>query len=111
MKRYRWHLVEGPVSGSAISYVKLGGRKLCLLRYNGIWYATDARCPHANGPLEHGFVSDQGQLVCPWHRYAFDLKTGQCERGGYYIDTYPVREQDTRLFIGLPAPRKWWPWG
>jgi len=38
-------------------------------------YATQAFCPHKQGPLADGFVGN-GRVVCPLHAFHFDLKTG-----------------------------------
>jgi nitrite reductase/ring-hydroxylating ferredoxin subunit len=34
-------------------------------------------CPHLGGPLLKGRVKN-GTLICPWHGYRFDLRTGSC---------------------------------
>ncbi len=39
-------------------------------------HAMGARCSHAGGPLDQGWVLD-GTLVCPWHGSRYDLTTGQ----------------------------------
>jgi nitrite reductase (NADH) small subunit len=53
-------------------------------------FATQAACPHKNGPLADGIVGD-GQVVCPLHAYKFKLATGEpigntCSA----LKTYPV---------------------
>ena len=35
----------------------------------------DGTCPHEEGPLGEGTIED-GRVVCPWHSYAFDVRTG-----------------------------------
>lgn len=40
--------------------------------------ATQARCPHAHGPLHEGELCG-AVLICPWHGWSFDLKSGVCE--------------------------------
>ena len=39
-------------------------------------HAMGARCSHAGGPLDQGWVLG-GTLVCPWHGSQYDLATGQ----------------------------------
>ncbi len=39
--------------------------------------AIDAWCPHIDGPLWEGSARD-GEIACPWHRWRYSLKTGQC---------------------------------
>lgn len=33
-------------------------------------------CPHMGGPLDQGRIAN-GEVICPWHRYRFDLGTGE----------------------------------
>lgn len=42
----------------------------------GAVHATQATCPHREGPLADGLVGDRC-VVCPLHGYRFDLATGQ----------------------------------
>ena len=42
-----------------------------------IIHALHGRCPHANGPMGRAWVDD-GQAICPLHRWRFDLRTGRC---------------------------------
>ncbi len=53
-------------------------------------FATQASCPHRDGPLCDGIIGG-GVLVCPLHAYKFDLATGnpvdnECDA----LKTYPV---------------------
>jgi nitrite reductase (NADH) small subunit len=43
-------------------------------------FATQAYCPHRNGPLADGLVGGS-RVVCPLHERTFDLRNGQ-EIGG-----------------------------
>ncbi len=49
---------------------------IVLVRDGGRVHAMGARCSHAGGPLDQGWVTD-GTLVCPWHGSRYDLETGQ----------------------------------
>lgn len=44
-------------------------------RAGGI-FATQAGCPHKDGPLADGILGD-GKVICPLHAYSFDLSTGR----------------------------------
>jgi nitrite reductase (NADH) small subunit len=39
--------------------------------------ALAGRCPHANGPLGLGWI-EEGEVVCPLHRWRFRLADGRC---------------------------------
>ena len=43
---------------------------------SGKVFATQATCPHKNGPLADGLVG-AGKVICPLHAYKFDLATGE----------------------------------
>jgi len=45
----------------------------------GQLFATQARCPHKQGPLADGIVGAE-RVVCPLHAYSFDLRTGCATR-------------------------------
>ena len=63
-----------PPAGEAREVVA-GERAFCIANSNGIFTAVDNVCPHRQGPLGQGIV-EHGKVVCPWHGWAFDLKTG-----------------------------------
>lgn len=56
--------------------VEVGGQKIALLHVNGEFFALDNTCPHRGGPLGDGSVAGES-VLCPWHGWAFDCKTGQ----------------------------------
>lgn len=53
-------------------------------------FATQATCPHKNGPLADG-ITGAGQIICPLHAYKFQLADGEpvgntCAA----LKTYPI---------------------
>jgi nitrite reductase (NADH) small subunit len=61
---------EGEVGEFAVE-----GRPICVARVNGAIAVLNGVCPHEGGPLGEGIVED-GRIVCPWHAYAFDPRSG-----------------------------------
>lgn len=57
--------------------VEVEGLRIAVFHDGGRFHALLGRCPHANGPLGHGWVED-GEAVCPLHRWRFKLETGRC---------------------------------
>jgi nitrite reductase/ring-hydroxylating ferredoxin subunit len=53
--------------------------------------AFEPRCPHARGPLAEGRLHGP-VLVCPWHFFPFDLRTGKVAGGESILrlTRYPV---------------------
>lgn len=57
-----------------------GRSRTRTIQLDGGCYAVAAVCPHLGGPLDRAHVED-GCLVCPWHGYRFDVRTGECVSG------------------------------
>jgi nitrite reductase/ring-hydroxylating ferredoxin subunit len=84
----------------------VNGKKICLVKSDGSYYATQNTCPHAGGILSGGWCKN-GHLVCPIHRYEYNLKTGRGADGqGDYIDTYELDLREDGLYIGMK--QAWW---
>lgn len=54
----------------------VGQTKIALCNVRGEIHALDGTCPHRGGPLGQGALHE-GMLVCPWHAWEFDCKTGE----------------------------------
>jgi nitrite reductase (NADH) small subunit len=76
-------LADAPKAGSVIE-VEADGIEVCLANVNGELSALDNICPHRQGPLGQGWIEGDA-VVCPWHSWAFHVKTGQA--------VYPEKEQ------------------
>lgn len=84
-----------------IETVKVDGRKICLVKNDGNYYATQYSCPHAGGVLSGGWCS-KGNIICPIHRYEYSLTTGRGAKGqGDYIDIYPTEIKEDGLYVGI----------
>jgi nitrite reductase (NADH) small subunit len=71
------------------------------LRGGGV-HVTQARCPHAGGPLADGQLDDC-VVVCPLHGNAFELSTGASPSGVDRLEVYPVRVEDGIVTVTLPG--------
>ena len=67
---------------------------------DGSVYATQAECPHRQGPLADGLTGN-GVVVCPFHSWKFALATGLPVLGEGAIQTYPARLDGTELVVTL----------
>ena len=47
----------------------------------GRYFAVTRRCRHLGADLAGGSIDENGCLVCPWHRSAYDVGTGRMVRG------------------------------
>ncbi len=57
--------------------VEVDGLRIAVFRDEGRYHALLGRCPHADGAMGHGWV-EEGEAVCPLHRWRFKLSTGRC---------------------------------
>ena len=90
---------EAPASGEA-KQVGVQGLAVCLANADGTLAAVDNVCPHRAGPLAEGWIED-GKIVCPWHAWGFDLKTGACKEEHSQVRVYALREDAGDLLIEL----------
>ncbi len=106
-KKYTWHKVadsadELNFEENNLSQIEVNGKTLCLARKNGLLYACSQKCPHAGGILADGSIDASGNIVCPLHRYKFNLQNGRNVSGeGYYLKTFPVEIKAEGVFVGL----------
>ncbi|MBR0828635.1 Rieske (2Fe-2S) protein [Bradyrhizobium manausense] len=102
-------MVMVEVGEQAIGVVKLSNGELRALRN---W------CPHKGAPICRGIIggtwppSDPGKLdydgtqevlVCPWHGFEYDLKTGRemFGTGRTRLRLYPVSVQDGTVYVSV----------
>ena len=82
--------------------VIIGSQRICLVLHDDKLLAIEDKCSHNGESLSKGTVNYVGEVVCPWHGYRFNLKTGR-ESGERSRDlvTYPVKEDEEGVFIAL----------
>jgi len=56
--------------------IEFGGTPFRLVAIGDEVVAHSTRCPHLLGPLEECVV-EAGEIVCPWHGYRFDIRSGR----------------------------------
>jgi nitrite reductase (NADH) small subunit len=81
--------------------VNVGERKLLVYHTADGFFASDSVCPHRGGPLAEGDLI-RNEIVCPWHLWGFDVRTGACPGNPEIsIVTHEVRLEDDRIFVKL----------
>ncbi len=70
--------------------VEAEGREIALFNLEGAFYAVENTCCHRGGPLGEGAL-DGGEVICPWHGWRFDVRSGECRNSpGDHVRTYDV---------------------
>lgn len=86
-----------------IKKVKVDGTEILLVSYEGAIHALSSTCPHAGAELSGGWCKD-GKVICPIHRYAYDIKSGRGDAGqNDYVDVYPVDIQGGDIYIEITS--------
>jgi len=78
-------------------------------------YAMESTCPHLGAEMSHADIEDTETsfvAVCPWHRYDFDLRTGQSETGlkacTYSVQTRNLSESsENEVWLEAPGEGDW----
>jgi nitrite reductase/ring-hydroxylating ferredoxin subunit len=82
--------------------VIIGEIRICLVRHGDAFAAVQDRCTHNGESLSKGHVNYLGEIICPWHNYCFELRSGREIQGrSSDLKTYPVKADDTGFFIGI----------
>lgn len=85
-----------------LAVAEADGKKVTLAKVGDEIFACAYKCPHAGGMLAEGFIDASGNIICPIHRYKFNLKNGRNISGeGYYLKVFAVEKREAGLFIGL----------
>jgi NADPH-dependent 2,4-dienoyl-CoA reductase/sulfur reductase-like enzyme/nitrite reductase/ring-hydroxylating ferredoxin subunit len=84
--------------------VEIAGQKILVARVGSQCHVVGAICPHAGAPLGEGVLRD-GVIICPWHKAAFRVATGEHVEPPAVDDLqhYPVTIVDGRVRVTIAA--------
>ena len=77
-----------------------GDKMICVANVNGEISAMDNVCLHRGGPLGQGVI-EGSKVICPWHGWEWDPKTGTAQAPGAKVSVYAVRIEDGEVLIDL----------
>ena len=80
------------------------GRYFAVCNANGEVHCLDGECACTGGPLSQGTLRD-GMVICPWHGWRFDYKTGVCAYdANMRVAKFPVKVEDGEIWIDPASP-------
>jgi 3-phenylpropionate/trans-cinnamate dioxygenase ferredoxin subunit len=100
-----WHKLANSedemfTNGEDMQELEIEGKTVLLVRVGKEIYGCASKCPHAGARMKEGYVDVQGNLVCPLHKYRFDVKTGRNVSGeGYFLKRYLIMRSEEGVFI------------
>jgi nitrite reductase (NADH) small subunit len=77
-----------------------GDKLVCVANVNGEINAMENVCLHRGGPLGQGVIS-KGRIVCPWHGWEWDPKTGEAQAPGAKVAVYPVKIENGDVLVDV----------
>jgi len=82
--------------------VVVEGRAIALFNDAGDILAVDDTCPHQGASLGEGLLH-RGEVVCPWHAWTFDLRSGESTRiPGTSVACYATRLSGGDVEVEIP---------
>ncbi|RVT92942.1 non-heme iron oxygenase ferredoxin subunit [Sphingomonas crocodyli] len=94
----------GDVPLNGVKQVALASfdEEFAVYNLGGEFFVTDDMCTHGMVSLAGGDVED-GQIICPLHGGAFDIRTGAATElpCRTKLRTYPVEVRDEDIFAAL----------
>jgi nitrite reductase/ring-hydroxylating ferredoxin subunit len=100
--------------------IAVGAREIGVLHHEGEFFAYENRCVHQGGPVCEGrilgrvelvlaedktvlgerFSATETHLICPWHGYEYDLRTGECAADRRLrLRRYEVVERGEEIYV------------
>jgi nitrite reductase (NADH) small subunit len=97
------HVAQIP-QGEGRTFDVAGRRVAVFHTRSGEILATQAECPHLQGPLADGLTGGT-TVVCPLHERAYDLRTGLGLNGeSTSLQVYPASlGQDGKIWVTVPG--------
>lgn len=91
-------------------------QQVLIFQYRGRFHAVDHQCPHRSFPLSRGTLYDIEDfgiklsvgLTCPKHGWAFDIFTGESDRGTYRLKVWDVEVRGADRENGCADERQIW---
>lgn len=100
------------VPGLTARHVHLDGHDLLVCRHRMSVHVLSAICPHQGLLMDDAEVVT-GEVVCPHHHFAFELRSGRCATQARCsaLQVFPCEVSDGRVWVRLaetvsddPAP-------
>lgn len=81
---------------------------IALFRKGDEVFALSNICLHLQSALMYDGFIEEGYVVCPVHRWMFNLRTGRFPSGSKGLDTYEVKVSDNNIYVKVKQQN--WNW-
>lgn len=85
-----------------MTYVEIDDVPICLINFEGAYYAISDICTHEDASLSDGEIIGD-EIECPMHGGAFEIRTGLPASFPVVVpvETYPVRIVDDEVQLAI----------
>ena len=105
----KWHDLGSvdELKAKPLQQIAIGTTRIALSYVNGEFGALSGVCNHAGGPLGDGRI-DGEYIICPWHNWKYQFKTGRGEPGFEEdaVPSYAVKVEGGRVLVNLEPVSK-----
>jgi nitrite reductase (NADH) small subunit len=92
---------ELPDNDEAKEFACGENKMVCVANVGGELSALDNVCLHRGGPLGQGVIAD-GTLICPWHGWQYNPKTGEAiHNPAAKVAVYPLKVEGEDVLVEL----------
>ncbi|MEE8341645.1 MAG: thiamine pyrophosphate-binding protein, partial [Candidatus Neomarinimicrobiota bacterium] len=89
-----------------VKTVVVDKQQVCLVHHKNKFSALGNRCPHQGGPLGEGQI-EGGWVICPWHAYQYDPKSGKAPEGfDDHTQSYPIKLEGDDIYVQIEDTAK-----
>ena len=102
--------------------IVVNDREIGVVRWHGHWFALRNICPHLGAPVCEGALwpklsqpsvtgadlnvdADRPVLVCPWHKWEFEVHSGASVTGKERLKAYSIEIENGRVLLNLDRKR------
>ena len=94
--------LEAKVPIGELLSIKIEGKPIAITSTKTGFFAFRDQCPHNRVALSDGMCNIYDEIVCPWHNYRFDLRTGVESSGhGLNLKIYHLDITDEGVYLTL----------
>jgi len=101
----RWYRLVGAanLAQGELRRVRVGERELVLVNDADAYFALDGHCTHKPEALLAEGMLFLGTIICPWHGFRYDVRTGRNVHPGEArpLGCVPVRVEGRDLLLDL----------
>lgn len=81
--------------------IEVAGVRVAVIRDGDSVVVISDACPHAGGSLGSGWI-EEGELLCPLHRWRFRLRDGRCTTTrGHDAHQFRAKVEHRNIFMIL----------